>query len=156
METSYKIKRTQKLDKHRRATEDYGSCDFWNKNKQNRERGGIVVLFFVLWDKKRRWQSGWQRRWTVVTEQEGQRRRKDRAGWEGVGGVGGGELWKRGGSKKLEERRQELVLPGPGASFCSQRLQSFQNNGGDRQSRLAKLLCGCSTTHNARSLLLTS
>ena len=25
------------------------------------------------------------------------------------------------GSKKLEERRQELVLPGPGASFCSQR-----------------------------------
>ena len=56
-----------------------------------------------------------------MTEQEGQRRRKDRAGWEGVGGVGGGGAWKEGGSKKLEERRQELVLPGPGASFCSQR-----------------------------------
>ena len=26
-----------------------------------------------------------------------------------------------GGSKKLEERRQELVLPGPGAPSCSQR-----------------------------------
>ena len=57
-----------------------------------------MVLFFVLRDKKRRWQSGWQRRWTVVTEQEGQRRRKDRAGWEGVGGVGWGwglRNWKK-------------------------------------------------------------
>ena len=84
---------------------------------------------------------------TCCDRAERQRRRKTEQQ-----SVAGGK--ERG--KKLEERRQELVLPGPGASFCSQRLQSFQNNGGDRQSRLAKLLCGCYTTHNARSLLLTS
>ena len=41
-----------------------------------------------------------------MTEQEGQRRRKDRAGWEGVGGVGGGELGKRVGLRnwKKEDR----------------------------------------------------
>ena len=41
-----------------------------------------------------------------MTEQEGQRRREDRAGWEGVGGVGEGVVGKRGGLRnwKKEDR----------------------------------------------------
>ena len=53
-----------------------------------------------------------------MTEQEGKRKRKDRAGWEGVGGVGEGVVGKRGGLRNWKKEDRSRCSLGLGHLFA--------------------------------------
>ena len=80
-----------------------------------------MVLFFVLRQQKAKVTAVWLTEEVNCCDRAGGAKKEERQSRLGRSRRCGMVVVGEGGSKKLEERRQELVLPGPGASFCSQR-----------------------------------